>query len=159
MLSKEDHSVVFYTHTTIPIFTLIHFRSVNPTMRVQPLIVYLTPEQKGYSVTRWVWSFDRLTMSLKVSCLACVMSTTSSLSRYLYISLANFSQNSRTCLLSVWINPLSKVYSPIHSGIWWSIVILSLSNILKNVRGQSVSFCSTYPFCWYKYIKHFLLNQ
>jgi len=108
MLSKEDHSVVFYTHTTIPIFTLIHFRSVNPTMRVQPLIVYLTPEQKGYSVTRWVWSFDRLTMSLKVSCLACVMSTTSSLSRYLYISLANLSKNSRTCLLSVWINPLSQ---------------------------------------------------
>jgi len=108
MLSKEDHSVVFSTHTTIPIFTLIHFRSVNPTMRVQPLIVYLTPEQKGYSVTRWVWSFDRLTMSLKVSCLARVMSTTSSLSRYLHISLANLSKNSRTCLLSVWINPLSQ---------------------------------------------------
>ena len=133
LLSLEIKSVVRVTHTTVPTFTLIHFRSVNPTVRVQPLTVYLTPN-------RWVIrsqgeiSFRVLTMSLKVSIVCLVyLITTSSLSGHLNINLAGLSWCDGTCPLSVWVNPLSKDLFP-HTLRTRMISLRSASSISsKNV--------------------------
>jgi hypothetical protein len=66
MLSLEITSVVCFTHTTVSTIKSIHFRSVNPTVRVQPLTVYFIPN-RGIIRSQGEISFRVLTMSLKVS--------------------------------------------------------------------------------------------